>query len=384
MKIAYFSDTFYPQINGVVTSMLNSLRILAEKGHKIIIFTTKTPKKGNLPFHKNISVVRYASVNAFKYPGYELVIPKALHCLKMISKFKPSIIHIHTPTILGWIGVLAGRIRKIPVVGTYHTIVPDFLRHSPIPKIGELKAAKLIAWRYTNSFYEKCDVVTTPSKSMKKELIKNGLKKRIEVVSNGVDLHLFRKRKRKRKKFRILYVGRVSYEKNIDIVLKAVSIFSKRCQDFEFLVVGSGPDNKKLELLGKELGIGRYTNFIGAVNNRKLPYIYSSSDIFVTASTIETEGIVLLEAMACGLPVIGVDARAVPEIVKDNFNGITVMRGDYKAMSKAILKLHDDAKLRKKMGSNAIKMVRRYDVRICMSKMEAIYKRLISAGHGIF
>ena len=372
MKIAYFSDTFYPQVNGIVTSIINSSRILAEKGHKIFIFTIKT--EGNIKLHRNIKLVRYASINAFNYPGYELAIPKMFDCLNNIRHFKPDVIHVHTPTLLGWMGLACGKLNKIPVVGTYHTIVPDFLKYFPLVDVSDSNTAKNIVWRYTNSFYKKCNIITTPSYTMKKELIKNGIDKKIKVISNGVDLKLFHPKKRKAKNFRILYVGRISYEKNIDVIFKAISLFAKKCDKFEFYVAGAGPELKKLKELASSLKISSHVRFLGAVNHKLLPELYSSSDIFVNASTIETEGIVILEAMACGLPIIGVNKRAVPEIVKDSTNGFIVKDGDFKSMSKKIIELYNKTKLRNKMGQESMKIAQKYDISICVRKMEQIYK----------
>lgn len=376
MRIAYFSDTFYPQMNGVVTSILNSSRILAEHGHKVKIFTIKT-NINKLKLHKNISVVKYTSIDAFKYPEYELVIPNSLSCLKEIKKFKPDIIHIHSPTLLGGQGIIYGKMFKTPIVGTYHTLIPDFLQHSPIPKIGGWMITKKLAWKYTNNFYENCNVVTTPSEAMKRELIKNNLKGRIEAISNGVNLKLFYPRKRTNKKFRILYVGRVSYEKNIDVVVKAVGEFAKKIKDFEFWIVGSGPDVEKLKHLVKKLKIEKYTRFTGGVDNNKLPEIYSNSDVFVTGSTIETEGIVLLEAMACGLPIIGVNARAIPDLIKNDVNGFVVKIGNYKEMDKVINIISSNSDLKKKMSKNAILIAKKFDVEKCVNRVEEIYKKLI-------
>ncbi len=381
MRIAYFSDTFYPQLNGVVTSILNSSKILAERGHKIKIFTIKT-NINKLKLHKNISVVKYTSIDAFRYPGYELVIPRSLHCLNEIKKFKPDAIHIHTPTLLGWEAVVCGRLLNIPTIGTYHTLIPDFLNHSPIPKIGELVIMKKLAWKYTNNFYENCTAVTTPSAAMKRELIKNGLNKKVEVISNGVNLKLFYPRKITNKKFRILYVGRISYEKNIDVVIKAVGEFAKKIKDFEFWIVGSGPDVEKLKHLVKKLKIEKYTRFIGGIDNSKLPEIYSNPGVFVTGSTIETEGIVLLEAMACGLPIIGVNARAIPDLIKNEVNGFIVNPEDYKNMSRVIDVIYCNPDLRKKMAKEAISTAGRYNVERCVERLEKVYHLLLRHSAG--
>lgn len=399
LKIAYFSDSFYPQINGVVTSILNSSRKLAEIGHKIHIFTIrdKTGAK-KIKLHKNIEITYYRSIDAFKYPGFELVIPKTINCLREIRKFGPDIIHIHAPTLLGWEGVICGKLFNIPTVATYHTLIPDFLKHSPIPKIGEYEIAKKMAWKYTNNFHEKCNVTVTPSEAMKRELIKNGLDMPIEVVSNGVNLELFYQRERTNKKFRILHVGRISYEKNIDVVVKAVVEFNENLnkfsvcrnlsknfqqakktnrRDFEFWVVGSGPDLDKIKELVKTLGISEFTKVTGPISNSELPDIYSNSDIFITASTIETEGIVLLEAMACGLPIIGVNARAIPDLIKNSVNGFVVKIGDYKAMSVKLLELYENRNLVKIIKLNNIQEAKKYDVDKCIFKIIEIYKQLI-------
>lgn len=377
MRIAYFSDTFYPQINGIVTSILNSSRILAERGYEVYIFTIKTKEGRGMKLHKNIRIIYYKSIDAFRYPGYELVLPRIIHCFKEVKRIKPDIIHIHTPTLLGFEAIICGKILKIPAAGTYPTLVPDFLKHSPIPKIGEYNITKKAAWRYTNNFYEKYNITTTPSEAMKRELLKHNLKCKIEVVSNGANLELFYPRKRNNKKFRILYVGRISYEKNIDVAIKAVAEFAKQKKDFEFWIAGSGPDLEKTKKLAYALGIFEFTKIMGAIPNEKLPEIYSNSDVFITASTIETEGIVLLEAMGCGLPVVGVDARAVPDLIKNEKNGFVVGFGDYKAISGKITELYNNKKICAEIRKENIKLSKEYDLKKCVSKMLDIYNSLI-------
>lgn len=380
LKIAYFSDSFYPQINGVVTSILNSSRKLAEMGHKVCIFTIKD-KTGakKIKLHKNIKIIGYKGIDFFKYPDFKLVIPKVVQCLKEVKHFRPDIIHIHAPSLLGWEGIVCGRLLKIPVVVTHHTLIPDFLKHTPIPRISDTKIVKKIAWKYNNKFHNACDIIIAPSEAIKRELIKNGLEAPIEVVSNGVDLELFYPRKRTNKKFRILHVGRISYEKNIDVVVKSVAEFTRKTnrKDFEFWVVGSGPDLNKIKELVKTLGVSEFTKICGSISNSELSKIYSNSDIFLTASTIETEGIVLLEAMASGLPVIGVNARAIPDLIKNSVNGFVVKIGDYKAMSVKLLELYKNKNLAKIIKLNNIEKAKKYDVNKCILKMLNIYQRVI-------
>jgi len=376
MKIAVFTDTFIPNVNGVVTSIVNSSKKLAERGHEIFIFTVKPKIKKRVDLNKNIHVFYYPSVSLFKYPDFSLAMPKPIELTTIIRKIKPDIIHIHTPGLLGINALAIGLFLKIPVIGTYHTLLPDFLKYVPLPKINTSEALNRFTWSYTRNFYNRCNLVITPSIAMKKELKKNKIKKKIIFLSNGVDLKKFHPIKTKKTGTKILHVGRVGYEKNIDILLKSFKELSKTNKKAELIIAGDGPDMQRLKDYAKELNISKKVKFIGIIPNSELPNLYNSADLFATASTIETEGIVILEAMACGLPIVGVNKMAVPSLVKDNKNGFITEPGNTKEIADSMNALLSNKKLRIRMGNESLKVVNDFSLESTIRKLSILYTQI--------
>lgn len=379
MKIVYFTDTFLPNINGVVTSILNSSRILAKKGHEIYIFTTK-PKRKNFEMpilEKNIKIYYFPQLKLLNYPDFQLTFPRLIKMYHQLVKINPDVIHIHIPSPFGYSALILSKKLKKPVIGTYHTFLPDFLKYFPIPGFEKLKIAKKLTWAYTRKFYNKCDVVTTPSIAMKKELENNGVKKTVMFLSNGVDLKKFHPIKNEKNGKTFLHVGRISYEKNIDILIKAFNLLIKKEHSYRLLIAGKGPAQENLEKLVNDLGIQDNVKFLGPIKYDNLPELYSSSDVFVTASTVETEGLVILEAMASGLPIIGVNKLAVPYVVKDKKNGFVIKPFDEHEFYLAMEKLIKDSSLRKKFGEESLKLVNEYSLVETTKKLEKIYESLL-------
>jgi glycosyltransferase involved in cell wall biosynthesis len=376
MKIAIFTDTFLPNINGIVTSVVNSSTRLAKKGHKIYIFTVKPKKEVEINLGKNIHIEYHKRMPLLRYPDFTLSMPKYVTCLRKIRKIRPDVIHAHMPSFLGWSAVICAKAFGIPLVGTYHTLLPDFLKYLPIPKMEKLKLMKRATWTLTRKFYNRCDLVTTPSLSMKKLLLKRRIKKPIIALSNGIDTHRFKPQKVKKTGLKLLHVGRISYEKNVDIVLKAFRLIFKKKPKTILYIAGKGPHLEELKELAKKLKINKNVKFLGAVTGNELVRLYQTADIFVTASTVETEGLVVLEAMACSLPVVGVKALAIPDIIKHNKNGFVAQPYNEKQIAIFAVKLLGDKRLREKFGNESLKLVKKYSLDNIIDELEGIYYSL--------
>ncbi len=385
MKIAVFSDTFYPQTNGVVTSIINSSKELAKKENEIMIFAPK-PKSGlkkKINFGKNIQVSYSHSLPLPAYKDYRIAFPGMITCLRKIRRFRPDVIHLHSPFSMGIQAFICAKVFNIPLVGTYHTLFPEFIKYLPVPKLKDREIAKKMTWRYTNLVYNRCSIITTPSLAMKKELVKYKIKKPIKVISNGIDLSKFQRKENKniRKKFKlkeniILHFGRISYEKSIDVVLKAFKLVLKTNPATQLLIVGDGPALKKLKNESKELNISENIIFTGFVKEKELLGLISSSDIFVTASSIETQGLVILEAMACRLPVVAVKSRAIPELVRHNKNGFLAKPFNEREMGKYLNKLLENKKLQLKMGSESARVAKKHSLEFTADMLYKLYGEL--------
>ena len=377
MNIAIFSDNFYPKVDGLTITLLNFIRRLAEKGHKIRLYI---PNYGDIEinnFHENISVERHVSFKLASYPEFRFAIPAPQKIRRSIKKFKPDIVHFHTLGTMGMMGIKFAEHYKIPLIGTYHTYLPGFLicisPNKKIDKFDKKFLSKKIVWKFSNRLYNKCDLVTVPSESMKGVLEKNGLKTRIIPLSNGLNLDEFPSKIEYSRKCMLLHVGRMSYEKSIDVIIKSVGILSKEFPDITLSLVGEGPALKSLKLLVKRLDIEKNVNFLGFVEHGRLSEIYKEHDIFIIASTIETQGVVILEAMASGLPIIGVNKLAIPDCVKNNINGYVTTPFDEIEMAQKIKVLYLDSKIREVFGKKSSEMVREHDINNTIEKLESLY-----------
>ena len=377
MNIAIFTDTFYPNINGVTITLLNFIRHLAEKGHKIKLYAPNYGGEELQDLSENISIERHTSISLIGYPEFRLALPLQQKVNESVKRFNPDIIHIHTPWTLGAAGVRFARRNKIPLIGTYHTYLPDFLicifPNIKIDKSDKNNISKKIVWKISNHLYDQCDLVIVPSKTMKEDIIKNGLKAEVIFLSNGLELDNFTAKEHYTDKVKLLYVGRMSFEKSIDVIIKSVGILGREFPDINLGLVGEGPALKSLKLLTKELGLEKNINFYGYVEHDKLSSIYKDHDIFITASTIETQGISILEAMSSGLPVIGADKLAIPDCVKNNLNGFTTRPFDEEEMAHKIKILYLDSKLRENFGRMSAELVKEHDIKNIIEKLESLY-----------
>lgn len=388
MKIAIFTDTYHPEVNGVPRTILNSVRLLSKKGHKIMVFAPKYKEKIKELKIKNVEVLRFFSFPMPTYKEVRIVLPNITSLLINSTKFNPDVVHVHTPGAIGFLGVFYSRIHNKPLVGTYHTTFHDFVDYiSPLRLMKLKKSYKRLKKNFflsksvlkgTNFFYNKCSMVISPSYAIKDFLYKNNIKSRIEVVSGGVELKKFIKKKAyNSKKIKVLHVGRISYEKDINVLIEAFSILTKKKEDIELIIVGKGPAYESVKRLIKMHNLEGRVYLKGYIPDGELYKTYAESDIFITTSTIETLGLVILEAMASGLPVIGVDKLAVPEVVKNNYNGLIAQPNNPHEIASLMYKLASSKKLRESFGKNSLKLVKFHNTPYITNQLERLYQEVV-------
>lgn len=435
MRIACVTDTFLPEVNGVVTSIDAHTRILASRGHEILIICPKYGQYTDTP-PDGISVRRYASFSFASNKATRVALPSVMSMTRQLAKFDPDVVHIHTPLSIGVIGLLASRALRVPNVQTYHTYIPDFMQYvelSRLLRIDDLqdriansmvferaiesgawqrivKSRALIeeradevleallgvtdealedrpeltarvAWRFTRMLYNRANQVATPSLTLKRELMAHGVTAPVNHISNGIDLDLVTRKESYASTGRILHAGRLGAEKNVDMVIKAFARVAADVPDATLDIAGDGPARKSLEHLVEKLGLASKVHFLGFMDRSRLAAAYRDYDCFVTASTIETQGIVLLEAMAAGLPVVGVRALAIPEITRTGRNGIIVPPFDEQAMARALERMLAEEALRKRFGLASIEDVQRHALERVVSDVERLYK--LTAAEGV-
>ncbi len=327
MKIALVTDTYFPRINGVSTST----RIFAEEfdklGHEVHIYAPAFPN--HIDEAGRIQVHRFPSWYLFFDPEDRLGHPPGDK--KLIRQFldaKFDVVHTQTPFTLGGPAVKWARRSGAKLVHTYHTLFAAYVEHYLwfLPKRLSVWYAKTASRRYCNS----CDLVITPTAQMRDVLLSYGVKKTIEVVPTGIRLEKFYgkdpKRFRQLKGYKpedklLLFMGRVAEEKNVDFLLKVVYRLKDRIDRLKFLVAGEGAAKRRLQKMVVELGLEDLVLFAGYLDREDWRDCYAGADLFVLASVTETQGLVVSEAMAAGVPVVAVGEMGVKEVMASGKGG---------------------------------------------------------------
>lgn len=388
MKIAYFTDMFLPQISGVATSLSNQARVLGELGHTVLIFTPRLDGIKREKFNaKNVTIVHLPTIPALIYTEFKFGVFGLPRVIKYLTKFKPDIIHLHSPFTIGMDAVMAAKIFKVPLVGTVHIYFTnsDYLRFVKY-KLA-VRLLDKISQRYLNFLYGQCDFLFSPSKLLATELSKNGFKRKVSYLPNGILLDqpkfLSAKSKDKLKQRYglkekvVLHFGRLSYEKNVDLLIRAFHILSKNHHDISLLIIGDGPAKKSLIKLTKKLGLEKEVTFTGFIDHQHLlsSGLLSLGDVFATASNMEVNPMAVLEAMTYGLPIVGVKQAGLIELVSSN--GYLVRPGDTSGFAQRIEKILYDPKTSAQMREKSLKLIKQYSVEKTVNKLLGFYRDLI-------
>ena len=355
MKIGIFSDSWVPNLNGVVISIINEIQSLRNK-HEFVIFVPKLKQSKSFKMN-GIPIYELKSIPFPAYPGYNIAFPTPL-LTKALQKEKFDLIHCHSPFSLGYGAILTARVfDNLPLLNTYHTDLIEYSGHL----VGGFQAERFtswfrrFAWIYVRWFYKYSNVVITPSKTLQQVLKSNGVKPPVYALPNMISSVFFRNKidnsedekfqEQIRKKFGIkpqkriiLYCGRISYEKKLEIMLKAFKQIEKKFPNVFLLVVGDGPTLKTYTKQASKLNL-RNCAFTGFISHTKLPCIYRMGEFMVTPSDTETQGLTVIEAMSQRLPVIGVAKGGVLDYIQNDENGLLVPPGDHEAFAQAISKL---------------------------------------------
>lgn len=414
MRIVISSAAYYPMINGVATFAHNLAEGLAQKGNEVAVICPSFTGKKYVEKKDNLTIFHIKSIRLPVYPDQINEVPENKKMFgkemprlfykrglwvspapyneirKIIKKYRPDVIHSQTCDPIGIAISMVAKEKEIPFVTTGHTY-PDTIT-------GQLKALKLIKkpldlalTNYLVDYQRHSDFATMPTEMAIEDLIlkrRRKFKVPFEALSNGVDLSAFKPGRANIKiynKYKIptdrkiaLYVGRVDPEKTISRVIEAFSKVLERIPDALLLIVGDGIDKSHLEEQVKYLGLEDSVKFLGKVLPPDLYEIYKVGDLFVTASEIETQGIVLIEAAATGLPIVAVDKGAVRDICKDKENGkLCKPGGDIDGLSKGMIEILSDDKLKLKYGEKSLELAKKHDLKNTVARFEEIYLQAI-------
>lgn len=327
MKILYISDVYFPRINGVSTSIRTFVEQMQNLGHVVHLiapdYAAETEDEAWIKRIPARSIYFDPEDRLMKWGA-------AMQKLPELRRENYDIIHVHTPFVAHYLGLKLARELNVPCIETYHTFFEDYLHHylPVIPKPMARSIARLISKRQCNAV----DAIAAPSKPMLDVLRAYGVKTEAEVIPTGLQQHSFKEADGQafRKKYGIalerpmlLFVGRVAYEKNISFLLEMTKQLIAKHPDVLLVVTGQGPAEESLHQLAQELALGNNIKFIGYLDrNTELNACYQAADIFVFASKSETQGLVLLEAMAQGTPVVAIAELGTASILVEGMGAL--------------------------------------------------------------
>ncbi|NCQ66030.1 MAG: hypothetical protein COZ34_03140 [Candidatus Pacebacteria bacterium CG_4_10_14_3_um_filter_34_15] len=387
MKIAVFADMFLPHVDGVTNSLVHLTQEFVKQGHEVLVITPKAKGSKTVKL-KGIKIIFLPSIPAVVYP--ELMLGMfSRELFSVLKKFSPDIVHIIGPGTVGSIGLFYSKLVNIKSVAAFHGyfMEPEYLRVWGIKNRGVGTVQKML-WSLAKTFYDRADVVVTPSSFVKNDLLGHDFSGPINVIRNAVNFLNVELYKEQQKDFIkkyslskskiILYVGRVSLEKNIETLIKSFAIVIKKIPDSKLLIVGGGPDLKRLQKLVSDLNIKKQVIFSGELKNLDLVRkgIFKLAKVFVTASHSEVQPVSIIEAMNFGLPIVAAHSRGLVEMIHNN--GYLVDGDNADEFSDKISKILLDAKLQKEMSKSSIQLAKEYSIANSAKQHLELYRKLIT------
>ncbi|HBV97818.1 MAG: glycosyl transferase family 1 [Peptococcaceae bacterium BICA1-7] len=378
MRIGLFTDSYRPYTSGVVNSIDLFTRDLTNLGHEINIFAPSYKNDG-----EDARVFRFASVPAPTNREFSLAIPFSLRLRPALKKLKPDIIHVHSPFLLGRLGARYARMHNVPLVFTFHTLYDLYVHYIPFGQ----DIARELTRRYCREFCNDCDMVITPTEIIAEHLRKHGVKAAIKTIPTGIDLEKFEGQDARwvHRKYNLddhtrvlLCVGRLGKEKNMGFIIDVFASIHPRYPDTKLVIVGGGPEMSALKKRAGESGVGDNVIFTGTVDKDEVVKYYCSSYLFIFASVTETQGLVLGEAKAAGVPSVAVRAYGVEEMVSDGEDGFLVEPSREEFIEKLELLLNN-TELRDKMSEAARLNAAGLSSRATAAKLVESYKEIIEA-----
>ena len=371
MKIAFFTETFLPKVDGIVTRLTKTIQHLVAAGDEVVIFC---PQGG--PHHyMGARVVGVPAMPLPLYPELKLALPRPA-VSEALEQFAPDLVHVVNPAVLGLGGIWLAKTRGLPLVASYHTHLPKYLEYYGMGMLEPL------LWELLKAAHNQAQLNLCTSTAMVDELSEKGIE-HTALWQRGVDTELFRPELRSepmRQRLHggyddtghlALYIGRLSAEKQIERIRPVLDAMPQ----LRLALVGDGPHRQQLERIFQ----GTPTTFVGYLAGEELASAYASGDAFLFPSSTETLGLVLLEAMAAGCPVVGANRGGIPDIVSDGINGCLYEPDRNNSLITAVERLMGSTETRVELRRSARREAERWGWAGATEQLRGYYRRLL--GH---
>lgn len=378
MRIALFSEAFAPQVNGVVRTQCELVRYLRQRGHEVLQAVPNC--KANSPQEH---IVEFRAVPFPLYPEMPIILPHwRFHrrSFERLEAFKPDLVHLMSPGVLAYFGLLWARRRGCPVVASYETDIIHYMHYYGFGRFEQL------LWRYLRWLYNNCHHTYTPSEVTKNQLINGGIRD-VRVFGRGVDNVLFHPHKRSeavRESWglgpdgvMVLYAGRLSKEKSLDVLLNAFVPLVQESPQARLVVVGDGPERRPLLRSFKHPNI----TFTTWKKGEELATLFASADVFALPSTTETLSLVSMESMASGVPVLAMNAGGVRDVVQHERTGL--LANSASEFERGLRRLIDDVPLRMELALNGRRYAESKTWAHALGNLERNYAEVLAQQHEI-
>jgi glycosyltransferase involved in cell wall biosynthesis len=374
VRVALFTNNYVPFCGGVTTSVETLRHGLAGRGHDVWVFAPRFPGASADP-----QVVRYPSIPAATYPEFALAIPFSRTIAARARALTIDVFHAQHPFLLGPTARRLARQPRRPLIFTYHTRYEKYAHYVPLQRA----LVEAAAVRLSTRFATRADAVIAPSAVIRDELVGRGVRTPIAVVPTGIDLGRFcpgdRAGARRELGLAVdervlLYVGRLDREKSVDRILLAFDRIASTVPRTRLVLIGQGTQADALRRLARSLPVAERIEFLGLRAHAELPVCYRAADLFVFASETETQGLVLAEAAASGLPAVAVAAPGCDEVVQDGASGL-LTKAEPAALAEAAIGLLVDGERRRVMGLRAREVaMRHFGVELQIDRTLAVYE----------
>ncbi len=372
MKIAFFTETFLPKVDGIVTRLTKTVQQLVVAGDEVLIFCPEGAPDG----YMGARVVGVPAMPLPLYPELKLALPRPA-VSEALDRFGPDLVHVVNPAVLGLGGIWLARSRGLPLVASYHTHLPKYLEHYGMGMLEPL------LWELLKAAHNQAQLNLCTSTAMVEELAARGIQ-HTALWQRGVDTDLFRPELASgamRERLHgghddtghlLLYIGRLSAEKQIERIRPVLEAMPQA----RLALVGDGPHRQQLERHFD----GTATTFVGYLAGQELASAYASGDAFLFPSSTETLGLVLLEAMAAGCPVVGANRGGIPDIVSDGVNGCLYDPDQPASLTTAVQRLLGDPAARRQLRLAAREEAERWGWAGATAQLQGYYRQVLQQG----
>ncbi|MCM2972032.1 glycosyltransferase [Larsenimonas suaedae] len=377
MNILVFTNTYRPIVGGVSESVQRFVDQFQALGHKVLVIA---PNIEGQPPHED-NVLRVPSFQRFNGTQFSFPMYMTGAVIDAVEAFAPDLIHAHHPFLLGDSAARLAQRLRVPLVFTHHTLYERYIHYFP----SRSPAIKRFAVALASCYAELCDTVIVPSESVREILLKRDVETPIEVLPSGVYTERFAKGDKQtwRRHFGIGeqthvvgHVGRLAKEKNLGFMTRAVCRYLSSSKEAHFLVVGDGDEAEQMAEIAHSFGVSDRVHFTGVLSDQSLVDAYHAMSTFVFASHSETQGMVVAEAMAAGLPVVALDAPGVREVVRNDVNGMLLEQEDEHVMADALMSISAPERYRA-LRDGALESAQQFDAAVCAERCLALYQHLI-------